>query len=159
MRFFAQEGDPSDLLEVHPDRVIEGEGVDRLSVDHRVVCIVTLFEVSIDVADLDAHLPEHQEEALQLSGFSFGDGKALEDIVRCEVPLLLTPDDEDLSSLDDLVVGSPRRNRRSRVHSPRPPCLFCVAAERQRGVCDGRLCCEGPAGPADAASTDLGCSL
>jgi hypothetical protein len=64
-----------------------------------------------------AHVPEHVEDALQLIGLGLDDGKALKDVVGGQAPLLLAPDDEDLSSVDDLVVCSPGRHCRPRVHS------------------------------------------
>jgi hypothetical protein len=48
---------------------------------------------------------------------SLDDGKALQDVVGGQASLLLAPDDEDLSSMDDLVVCSPGRHCRPRVHS------------------------------------------
>jgi hypothetical protein len=58
-----EQGDPADLLEVHPDRVIERDRVHHLDGgDQVIVDLHDFLEVLLPVGDLDPHVAEDIED-------------------------------------------------------------------------------------------------
>ncbi len=77
-----QEGDPADLLEVHPDRVVERDRVHHLDVDQElVVDLLDLFEVLVAVGDLDPDLFEGVEDTEDLLGLRLHLGEGAHHVV------------------------------------------------------------------------------
>ena len=52
-----QQVDPADLLEVHPDRVVEGDRADHFDLGQRLLVVGLLFGLAVG-RDLDTHLLE-----------------------------------------------------------------------------------------------------
>ena len=105
-----EERDPTDLLEVHPNRVVQGDGVDRLGLgDELLVDLVDGLEVLVAVADLDAHLSEDVEDSLQMIGLDVDLRKRGKDVVRREVSVVLALDDQRLGGGDQQISAGRRR--------------------------------------------------
>src|SRR6266851_1406693 len=100
-----QQAHPTDLLEVHPDRVVQRDGVHHLDVEeHLVVDLLDLFEILLAVGDLDADLFERGEDPEDLIRLGVDLREALKDVVGREVALLLALDDELLGHGHQLVL-------------------------------------------------------
>src|ERR1019366_4975631 len=61
----AEERHPTDLLEVHAHRVVKRHGVDGLGGGHQLLVVLHHLEILVAVGDLDPHLAEGVEDALQ----------------------------------------------------------------------------------------------
>ena len=122
----AEEGDAANLAEVHPHRIVEGDGAEGVrGLNNIVVAVVDGLEVAVPVGDLNAHVPEEPEETLQVIrlGLDLGETRARR---GGEVALLLALDDERLGGEDELVAGAGRGHHRSpaqlrRRHGDLPP--------------------------------------
>src|SRR5713226_3617915 len=100
-----QQAHPTDLLEVHPDRVVQRDGVHHLDVEeHLVVDLLDLFEILLAVGDLDADLFERGEDPEDLIRLGVDLREALKNVVGREVALLLALDDELLGHGHQLVL-------------------------------------------------------
>jgi hypothetical protein len=97
-----EQADAPDLLEVHADWVVERDRIHDLDVDqHLVVDLLDLF--LLPVGDLDADFLECGEDAEDLVRLGVDLWKALEEVVGCEVALLLAFDDQLLGDRHQLV--------------------------------------------------------
>jgi len=104
-----QQGDPPDLLEVHPDRVIEGDRVHHLDGGDQVIIDLDDFlEVLLAIRDLDPHVAEDIEDSEELVGIELHIGEAGKDVVRAEEPLFLAFDNESLGGQHHRLFGAAR---------------------------------------------------
>ena len=101
----------ADLLEVHANRVIERDGVDRLGLgDELLVDLVDGLEVLVTIADLDAHLAKHMEDSLQMIRLDIDLRKCREDVIGREISMVLALDDQRLGG-GDQQIGARRRRQ------------------------------------------------
>ncbi len=136
-----QQRDPADLLEVHPNRVVQGDGI-GFRRQHIFVGLLGI-EVLVAVRDDDPHLPEDDEEPLHLVGVGIQFGERLHDLVGREEALFL-PLQDQLFREPHQILGARRARRRRRclhdLYQPMPPFRRCAAAPRSAAV-------SGPAQP------------
>ena len=114
----AEQGNPPNLFEVHAHRVVEGHRVDGLGGGHQLLVVLHHGEVLVAVGDLDAHVPEDLEDALQMVGFDIHLGETREDVVGGEVAGLLAADDELLGGEHEGVGGEQRAESGAAVGDP-----------------------------------------
>ena len=105
-----EQRDAADLLEVHANRVVEGDGVDRLGLgDELLVDLVDGLEVLVAVADLDPHLAKDMEDPLQMIGLDIDLRKGREDVIGREISMVLALDDQRLGGGDQQIGARGRR--------------------------------------------------
>ena len=108
----AEECHAADLLEVHPHRVVERHRVDGLGGGHQLFVVLDHLEVLVAVGDLDPHLAEGVEDALQVIGLDIDLGEGGEHVIGGEIAGLLATHDEPLGSNHQRVGGEHPRGRR-----------------------------------------------
>ena len=83
---------------------------DRLGLgDELLIDLVDGLEVLVAVADLDAHLPEDMEDPFEMVGLDVDLREGGEDVVGCEVAVVLALDDQRFGGADQQVRAGRRR--------------------------------------------------
>jgi len=104
-----QQIDAPDLLEVHPDGVVEGHRTDNLDLGEGFLLVI--FGLGLSVGrDLDTHLLEDGRDANEAIGIALDRGKGLHDVVWGQVALILPLQDQRFRAQHQRIDLDPRLN-------------------------------------------------
>ena len=103
----SQQVDATDLLQVHPDRVVEGHRADHFDLGKGFLLVGVLFGLAVG-GHRDSHLLEDRGNANEAVGIALDRGERLHHVVRGQVALILPLEDQRFRAQYERVYLNPR---------------------------------------------------
>ena len=103
----SQQVDATDLLQVHPDRVVEGHGADHLDLGEDFLFVLVLLGRGVG-CNGNAHLLEDRHDPHEAVCVTLNGGKRLHHVVRGQVALILPLEDQRFRAQYERVYLNPR---------------------------------------------------